>query len=241
MQLNRIAMKNSVNIISLCIILLTSLIEIHQNHALAETDQRRYSKPRRRLEPTANLADIINEEITRGASHPRFTLTAAFEPQPSGFMRSFRSAAPEIFELDVVLTDPSVTEATSFSIGGGESKQTNSTVKFLVADHQSADSTDFAILAVDEEAGTVKGIVQKNNQLVQWVQYPGGVAFVSEASFTPPQDWTCTVVEEQGGEETRRRLQEAEGHHQHDHGHHHKHAMIILIYPTLKTSQHNLG
>jgi hypothetical protein len=68
-----------------------------------------------------------------------------------------------------------------------------------------------------------QGIVQKNNQLVQWVQYPGEVAFVSEASFDPPQDWTCTVVEEQGDEETRRRLQEG-GRHHNEHSHHHKHS-----------------
>lgn len=206
-------------------ILFTSLIGMHQTHGMPEADQRRYSKPRRRLELTANVADVINEEISRGISHPRFTLTAAYVAQPSGFMRSFRnSAAPETFELDVVLTDPSVTEATSYSIGGGESKQANSTAKFLVADHLSVDSTDFAILVVDEEAGTVKGIVQKNNQLVQWVQYPGEVAFVSEASFDPPQDWTCTVVEEQGDEETRRRLQEGGRHHHNEHSHHHKHS-----------------
>ena len=189
-----------------------------------QPDHQRYSKPRRRLEPTANIAEIINEELSKGVKHPRFKLTA-FNTifQPSGMKRSFiRNSAytSEPFEVDVVLTDPSVTDATSFSVSGGESKQANSTTKFLVADPQTVDesaSTDFAILAVDEESGTVKGIVQKGDQLVKWVQDPGSAAVVSEASFTPPQDWTCTVNEEVGDEETRRRL---EGMHTHDHRHH---------------------
>lgn len=188
-------------------------------------DDRRYSKPRRRLEPTSNIADVINEELSKGVKHPRFRLTALPDStlQPSGMKRSFfRQSAytSEPFEVDVVLTDPSVTDATSFSVDGGENKHANSTTKFLVADHQTNDgssSTDFAILAVDEESGTVKGIVQKGNQLVKWVQDPGLAAVVSEASFTPPQDWTCTVIEEVGDEETRRRLEEM---HTHDHTHH---------------------
>ena len=218
------------------IIVLAFLLEFahgaHQAHTEPEyipSDPRRYTKPRRRLEPTANVADVINQEISKGVKHPRFTLVGVLDStvQQSGLKRSFTrsSDTPESFEVDVVLTDPSVTEATSLSMGGGESKPANSITKFLVADHQAVDSNDFAILAVDEESGTVKGIVQKGNQLVKWVQYPGGVAFVSDASFDPPQDWTCTVVEEAGNEDTRRHLQENEqGHHNNSHhGHKHDH------------------
>jgi hypothetical protein len=206
---------------------------MHQVHGeFIKPDQRRYSEPRRRLEPTANIAAVINDEISKGVKHPRFTLTAAFDSgatQTGGSTRSFRnSATPQSFEVDVVLTDPSVTDDTSFSVNGGESKSANSTIKFLVADHQSPTDTDFVILAVDEESGTVKGIVQKGTQLVKWVQDSGGVAVVSDASFDPPQDWTCDVnVVEQGVDiATRRHLEENQkhdhddSHHHHDHHHH---------------------
>ena len=61
--------------------------------------------------------------------------------------------------------------------------------KFLVADHHadvSESSSTFAILAVDEENGSVEGMVQKDDQLVKWVQQSGETAVVSNASYDPP-------------------------------------------------------
>ena len=190
-------------------------------------ENRHNSKPRprprrRRLEPADNIVDVINEEISKGVKHPRFTLTAAFEDttQQSRLRRFYTrnsDTTPEPFTVDVVLTDPSITEATSFSVDGGESKLTNSssTTKFLVADHNTDSSSSFAILVVDLESGSVKGIVQKDQQLVKWVQDAGEAAVVSDASFNPPSDWTCSAT----GTVVGRNLEENHDHSSHDYDH----------------------
>lgn len=206
-------------------------VQQHGAHAAHLGDDRQHSRPRRRLEPNANIAAIIEDEISKGVKHPRFTLTATADStasQQSGLRRSLNSETEEeLFEVHVVLTDPSVTDATSISINGGESKPANSTTKFLVADHHadvSESSSTFVILAVDEENGSVKGIVQKDDQLVKWVQESGETAVVSDASYDPPQDWTCTVDEVTLDGETSRHLKNREDSHGHDHSHNHGHS-----------------
>ena len=181
------------------------------------------SRPRRRLEPNANIAAIIDEEISKGVKHPRFTLTAAIEiTSQKNRLRSLSSGTAELFEVHVVLTDPSVTESTSISANGGESHPANSTTKLLVADHHVADesSSTFVILAVDEDNGSVKGIIQKDNRLVKWVQEAGETAVVSDASFNPPKDWTCGVDEIILDEDATRHL-EKNRQHSREHDHHH--------------------
>ena len=201
-------------------------------HAAHPGDDRQHSRPRRRrLEPNANIAAIIEEEISNGVKHPRFTLTASVKSPASqnGLRRNLNSETDgELFEVHVVLTDPSVTEATSISINGGESKPANSTTKFLVADHHAdvseESSSTFVILAVNEEDGSVKGIVHKGDQLVKWVQESGETAVVSNASYDPPQDWTCNIDEIALDAETSRRLaknKNREGSHDHDDDHSH--------------------
>ena len=200
-------------------------------HATHLGDEHQHSRPRRRLEPNANIAAIIEDEISKGVKHPRFTLTASVESPASqnGLRRNLNSETDgELFEVHVVLTDPSVTEATSISINGGESKPANSTTKFLVADHHAdvseESSSTFVILAVNEENGSVKGIVHKGDQLVMWVQESGETAVVSNASYDPPQDWTCNIDEIALDAETSRRLaknKNREGSHDHDDDHSH--------------------
>ena len=181
-----------------------------------EHDRSKRRLSSRRLEPTANIANAIEEEIAKGVKHPRFTLSAAFEN--NAFV------APEPFEVHVVMTDPSVNEATTFSIDGGLSKPAvGDTTKLLIADHHSGLTSDFAILTVDEKDGTVSGIVQKDNRLVKWVQSVGGAAIVSEANYDPPKDWTCAVDNETKEETPRRRL--GKTHHGHEHNHYrHSHS-----------------
>ena len=211
------------------------LAVVQQDGAHAHTthlgDEHQHSRPRRRLEPNANIAAIIEDEISKGVKHPRFTLTASVESPASqnGLRRNLNSETDgELFEVHVVLTDPSVTEATSISINGGESKPANSTTKFLVADHHAdvseESSSTFVILAVNEENGSVKGIVHKGDQLVMWVQESGETAVVSNASYDPPQDWTCNIDEIALDAETSRRLaknKNREGSHDHDDDHSH--------------------
>eukprot|EP00956_Cyclotella_meneghiniana_P004151 scaffold5102_cov76-Cyclotella_meneghiniana.AAC.5 len=188
-------------------------------------DKRQHPKPRRRLDPTDNIVEVIDEEISNGVKHPRFTLTAAFEDTTQqSRLRRFHTrnsaTTTEPFTVDVVLTDPSITEATSFSVDGGESKPANSSsTKFLVADHHTDSSNSFAILVVDVESGSVKGIVQKDQQLVKWVQDPGDVAVVSDASFNPPSDWTCGAT----GTVVGRSLEEDHDHSSHDADHYSHH------------------
>lgn len=67
--------------------------------------------------------------------------------------------------VDVVLTNPSVTNTTTFSIDGGESKLVkSSSTKFLVADYditEGSSENDFAILAIDEENDTEKDLSRR--------------------------------------------------------------------------------
>ena len=48
-------------------------------HIIGSKHQHRHSRPPRRLEPSDNIANVIDEEIAKGITHPRFTLTAALE------------------------------------------------------------------------------------------------------------------------------------------------------------------
>eukprot|EP00956_Cyclotella_meneghiniana_P024609 scaffold49680_cov63-Cyclotella_meneghiniana.AAC.2 len=192
--------------------------------AVRPDDDHPHSRPRRRLEPNANIAAIIDEEISKGVKHPRFTLTAAIEStSQQNSLRSLSSGTAELFEVHVVLTDPSVSESTSISANGGESHSANITTKLLVADHHHVadeSSSTFVILAVDEDNGSVKGIIQKDNRLVKWVQEAGETAVVSDASFNPPKDWTCGVDEIILDEDATRHL-EKNRQHSREHDHHH--------------------
>lgn len=218
-----------------CLLVLQGLASASRVHAHMEPplhyfgnehdDNSKRRLSHRRLEPTANIASAIEEEIAKGIKHPRFTLTAAFES--SAFI-----VAPEPLEVQVVLTDSSVNEATTFSIDGGPSQPAAlENAKLLIADHHADSTSNFAILTVDGKDGTVSGIVQKDNRLVKWVQSAGGAAIVSEANYDPPQDWTCHVDSETKDETPKRRLGETHhrGHehnhyrHNHNHGHSHNH------------------
>ena len=182
-------------------------------HIIGSKHQHRHSRPPRRLEPSDNIANVIDEEIAKGITHPRFTLTAALEG-------SYAFDASEPFEVDVVLTDPSADKTTTFSVDGGESKPIFSNTKLLIADNHDGTSSNFAILEVNEELGTVKGIVQKDNKLVKWIQDAGGDAVVSETNFDPPKDWTCNVKDGSKHGIFKRGLEESHDDHDH-HGHSH--------------------
>lgn len=191
------------------------LVHAHDGpeHIIGSKHKRGHSRPHRRLEPRANIANVIEEEIANGNMHPRFTLTAALEGSAS-------FDTPKTFEVDVVLTDPSVNNATTFSVDGGESNAISSNTKLLIADNHDGSARNFAILEVNEELGTVKGIVQKDNKLVKWIQDVGGAAVVSETNFDPPKDWTCYVKDRSKHESSKRGLEEFHDDHDHD-GHSH--------------------
>ncbi|KAL3788242.1 hypothetical protein ACHAWO_008676, partial [Cyclotella atomus] len=146
----------------------------------------------------------LDDELDSGVKHPRFTVTAI-----KGGVNLFTDAEP--FKVDVVLTNPSVTNNTFYSIDGGESIPVESTVKLLVAD-ASPDSSSFAILQVDEEAGTVEGFVQDNGRTVKLEQYDGQPVTVTEITVKSPKDWTCTAVEPEKSHIDRHLLHE----HNHD-------------------------
>eukprot|EP00804_Cyclotella_cryptica_P018048 CCRYP_008333-RD/>CCRYP_008333-RD protein AED:0.09 eAED:0.09 QI:172/1/1/1/0.70/0.72/25/1395/1365 len=145
---------------------------------------------RRRLAPEASIIDALSQQLADGIEHPRFTIAANYFDGDSNL---FDGSGP--FEIDVVLTNPSVTELTSFSVDGISSPVKNS-IKLLVADQSLQDGTranNFAILAVDENKGSVSGIVQKNKKLLKLEQSQGGETLVTEVNYNPPTNWTCLV------------------------------------------------
>jgi hypothetical protein len=172
------------------------------------------SASHRRLTIDSSIADAISSEIVNGA-HPKFTLTASY----GGGNNLFTEEEP--FEMNVTLTSPSVTSDTSYSGMGGLSKAvTPSSIRYLVAD---GDNTDvFALLAVDMETGTVRGLAQKDHKLVSVAQDVGSDVVANDVESTS-KDWNCELaqlkledVEEQHG----RRLGEDHEHHQHASHHH---------------------
>jgi hypothetical protein len=160
---------------------------------------------RRRLAPAASIIDELNSQLTSGIEHPRFTLTASRSPAENSNL--FNDANP-FFEIDVVLTNPSVSKSTTFSVDGNSSSVKNP-IKLLVADRiDRHHSSGFAILAVNEENGSVSGIVQKDKQLLKLEQLRGGRTVVTEVNYDPPKNWTCLVDSLQHGSTSSLELRE---------------------------------
>eukprot|EP00804_Cyclotella_cryptica_P013844 CCRYP_018166-RA/>CCRYP_018166-RA protein AED:0.04 eAED:0.04 QI:236/1/1/1/0.88/0.7/10/1397/394 len=163
----------------------------------------------RKLTPDANIIQELNHQLASGVAHPRFTLTANFA---GDFFTS-----PEPFEIDVVMTNPSVDEATTFSVEDGPIKPVNSTVNYLISDQTSSSDpflkgrNEFSLIAVDALNGSVKGIIQKGDKLMKLEQVDGGSAIVTEVSYDPPKDWKCSTQEKE--------RKEAARHLSHDHNH----------------------
>ncbi|KAL7483314.1 hypothetical protein ACHAW6_008965 [Cyclotella cf. meneghiniana] len=176
--------------------------------------------PRRRLVPEASIIDELSEQLANGIENPRFTIAAKFDGGDNLF------ASPYPFEIDVVLTKPSVTELTSFSGDDGVSSPVKTSIKLLVADQTLQDGTradHFAILAVDEDKGSVSGIVQKNKKLLKLEQHQGGETVVTEVNYYPPKNWTCLVDATKNGDH----------YVSHDHGDDHDHSIFDM--PTDET------
>eukprot|EP00956_Cyclotella_meneghiniana_P001412 scaffold1548_cov35-Cyclotella_meneghiniana.AAC.1 len=70
---------------------------------------------RRRLTSDTNIIGALHEQLSQGIDHPRFTLTANSILNEGNLFTN----AEESFEIDVVLTDPSVSHSSSFSVDGG--------------------------------------------------------------------------------------------------------------------------
>ena len=172
------------------------------------------SSARRRLSPKASIIDELNSQLADGIKHPRFTLTAS-----GGGSNLFTAASP--FEIDVVLTNPSVSESTSFSVDGFNSSVQNP-MKLLVADRASRNqsSGEFAILSVNEKNSSVSGIVQKDKQLFRLEQLKDGLTVVTEVNYVPPNNWTCLVNSTHYHDETGGKEHTAEEKHVHKHRQH---------------------
>ena len=174
------------------ILFLCSII-VHWAFATTETETRSSLKqeqsaprPRRQLAPDSSIIDELNSQLDAGIKHPRFTLSALF-----GDSSLFADADP--FEIDVVLTNPSVGKSTSYSSDGKKS-YVDSSIKLLVADRSvNPHSHEFAILAVNEKTGSVSGLVQKDKQLLKLEQLGGEQSVVSAISNDTPRNWTCLV------------------------------------------------
>jgi hypothetical protein len=143
---------------------------------------------RRRLAPEASIIDELNDQLNEGISHPRFAITALFN---DGDNSQFTENT-ELFRIDVVMANPSVSERTSIS-GDGFSSLVKNPIKLLVADHADRQSNDFAILAVDEEHGSVSGIVQKDNKFVKLEQRRNERTIVMQLNFDSDEDWECML------------------------------------------------
>eukprot|EP00956_Cyclotella_meneghiniana_P036100 scaffold121425_cov36-Cyclotella_meneghiniana.AAC.1 len=107
---------------------------------------------RRRLTSDTNIIGALHEQLSQGIDHPRFTLTANSIPNEGNLFTN----ADESFEIDVVLTDPSVSQSSSFSVDGGPPTSVQTKAKFFISDqdHDGNQSKDFSILHVDEEQGS---------------------------------------------------------------------------------------
>ena len=144
---------------------------------------------RRRLTPNMSIIEALNEQLTSGIEKPHFTLTANFKDGGGLFTSN------EQVEIDVVLTEPSVTQSTSYSIDGAASTPVQATFKYFVSDHNETLSNIFSILAIDEEQGVVKGLVQKDGKLLNFEQRQGTPTLVTEVNYEPPRDWECSAVD----------------------------------------------
>eukprot|EP00804_Cyclotella_cryptica_P021238 CCRYP_001519-RA/>CCRYP_001519-RA protein AED:0.11 eAED:0.05 QI:0/0/0/0.85/0.83/0.85/7/0/577 len=160
-----------------------------------------FDHSRRRLSPDANIIHELNDQLNKGITHPRFTLTANFNANTNLFTKN------TLFEVDVVFSIPSVSESTSVSVDGF-SLHANDSMKILVADQNDGYSRDFAILVVDEEKSAVIGIIQKDKLLLKLEQVQGGQTVVSELTYDPPEMWTCDSDDLE---------EEDESHDHHDH------------------------
>lgn len=181
---------------------------------------------RRSLKADTSIVAALTEELDAGVNNPKFTLTANYFNDGN----LFTSAEP--FVVNVAMTNPSVTEATKFSIDGGPSKSVGtSPIKYLIADHEDGDGGEFAILAVDTDKGTVHGLVQQGSKLVSLTQESGGSATVTDMSDTPARDWTCFADELDA---SRRLSEEHHEHHEHTHHHDHDHGKVPDLKDTIK-------
>ncbi|KAL7506271.1 hypothetical protein ACHAXN_003552 [Cyclotella atomus] len=152
---------------------------------------------RRRLAPNASIISEMNQQLDDGISHPRFTISALLNGDSNLFTDEDDT---EAFEIDVVLTNPSVSERTSFSIDGF-SRLVEDPVKILVADHINDHTNDFAILVVDEKKGIVSGMVQKNSKFVKLDQRRDGPTVATEIIFDPDEEWECLFDEHDSNHE----------------------------------------
>ena len=140
---------------------------------------------RRRLAPDASIINEIQQQLDQGIEHPRFSINAIL-----GGENLFTDDS-ELFEVDVVLTNPSVSDLTTFSIDGFN-RPVNAPLKLLVADH-SRQQSGFAILAVNEKKKSVSGIVQKDNLFVKLEQRSNGRTVATQITFDPDEEWECML------------------------------------------------
>ena len=163
---------------------------------------------RRRLSPESDIIDELNSQLVEGIQHPRFTLTAVSSHgalfADNGNNNNNNSP---LFEIDVVLTNPSVTDSTSFSFDGSfdhpSPVRKNPTTKLLVADRAESSREVFAVLAVNETSRSVSGIVQKDGRQYR-LEQKDGPTMVVEVNYDPPNNnnWTCLVDSTQEHHET---------------------------------------
>jgi hypothetical protein len=146
---------------------------------------------RRRLTPNTSIINALNEQLASGVEKPHFTLTANFDDGGSLFVNN------QQVEIDVVLTEPSVTQLTSYSIDGGASTFVNTTAKYFVSDQSASETLSdiFSILVIDEDKGVVSGLVQKDGKLLNLEQQQGKPTLVTEVNYEPPRDWECRAVD----------------------------------------------
>ena len=110
------------------------------------------------LAPDQSVAGAIRNAHASGDLRPRFDLRAEL----------VGSSETDYCELRVREAVPSVTSATTMSVGGGESRYVNDddVDSILVSD----DPGVFALIAVDKQGGRARGIIRKDGENIEFAQ-----------------------------------------------------------------------
>ena len=153
---------------------------------------------RRRLKSNESIGQYLRRTQIEGIARPRFTIVGEINYDAA-------DGGPQEIDFDVVQAHSAVTDATTYSLHGGDILPVpDMGIKFLVSDNQQDDRIGnletFSFFAVDVYTGSVNGISQTEDEepmniAQQMVDSDSThVTTVTKADAFVPPDWTCGVT-----------------------------------------------